>query len=118
MKQLFIIVASILVVASSIPTEFDLRVQSSLLKFADYNLYPEGICAGYAAVKELAQVVSNAVSLQTEEKMSLSAQQILECSRFNDDRCYKTTKDNILQAMKEISKNGITTSTCYNNKPL
>ena len=47
----------------SVPTNFDLRVQTERAKYTDYDLQSEGICAGYAWAKELAQVISNAVGL-------------------------------------------------------
>lgn len=34
-----------------IPTEYDLRVQPSIIKFTNYGLKPEGICAGYSWAK-------------------------------------------------------------------
>jgi hypothetical protein len=49
--------------------------------------------------------------------MALSAQQLLDCTETSDDKCYKSTKENILKAMGQISKVGITTNDCYINKP-
>lgn len=46
------------------PTEFDLRAQSSIIRYADFSLKAEGICSGYAWAKELAQILSNAISLK------------------------------------------------------
>lgn len=34
-----------------IPSEYDLRVQPSIVKFTNYELQPEGICSGYAWAK-------------------------------------------------------------------
>ena len=59
----WIIVVALIGVSLSIPTNFDLRTQSERLRYADYDLRPEGICAGYAWAKELAQIVGNAVGL-------------------------------------------------------
>ena len=63
MKTVLLFFVFVMII-KAVPSEFDLRVQYSLLKYADYDLYPEGICSSYAWAKELAQVVSNAVSLQ------------------------------------------------------
>ena len=49
--------------ASGVPTNFDLRVQTERARFTNYDLQPEGVCAGYAWAKEIAQVVSNAVGI-------------------------------------------------------
>jgi hypothetical protein len=67
-------------VACGIPTNFDLRVQTERAQYTNYDLEAEGICAGYAWAKELAQIVGNAVGLFEEEKVELSAQQILDCT--------------------------------------
>ena len=49
MKSLLVVllVASVL----SLPSEYDLRSQPSLLKYADFSLQTEGVCAGYAWAK-------------------------------------------------------------------
>jgi len=83
----------------AVPEELDMRVWPSVVKYADYSLAPEGICAGYAWAKELAQIVSNAVSFSQKEKISLSAQHLLDCTETTDDKCYSSTKDNILKAI-------------------
>ena len=49
--------------ASTVPTNFDLRVQTERARFTNYDLQPEGVCAGYAWAKEIAQVISNAVGM-------------------------------------------------------
>lgn len=74
------ILLAIMVITMAIPTEYDLRVQSSVVKYADFNLASEGLCAGYSWAKELAQIVSNAISLDQSERVALSAQQILDCT--------------------------------------
>jgi hypothetical protein len=61
--QRLIILLVVVALALAVPSEFDMRVQASVVKYADYGLATEGICSGYAWAKELAQVVSNAVSL-------------------------------------------------------
>lgn len=78
--QRIIIFLGALAVLLAVPTEYDLRVQSNVVRYADYGLSTEGICAGYSWAKELAQVVSNAVSLAVSERMALSAQQLLDCT--------------------------------------
>lgn len=95
-----------------------MRVQASIVKYANYGLATEGICSGYAWAKELAQVVSNAVSLYEKQRYSLSAQHLLDCTETFDDKCYKSTKENILKAMDQIAKKGLTTNDCYLNTPL
>jgi hypothetical protein len=115
--QSIIALLVLLAIASAVPTEFDMRVQSTVVKYADYNLVTEGICAGYAWAKELAQVVSNAVSLDQSERFALSAQQLLDCTEAVDDKCYKGTKENILRAMEHITRFGLTTNDCYLNHP-
>lgn len=112
-----LVLCSLLALALAVPSEYDLRVQSTLVKYADYDIYSEGLCAGYAWAKELAQVVSNAVSLDQSERYALSAQQLLECTETIDDKCYKATKANILKAMDRIAKLGLTTNDCYLNRP-
>jgi hypothetical protein len=96
-KLIAIFLAAIM--AMAVPEEFDMRVWPSVVKYADYSLAPEGICAGYAWAKELAQIVSNAVSLTQRERISLSAQHLLDCTEATDDKCYSSTKDNILKAI-------------------
>lgn len=117
MQRLIILLAG-LSLALAVPTEFDMRVQASIVKYADYSIAPEGICAGYAWAKELAQIVSNAVSLEENERYTLSAQHLLECTETFDDKCYKSTKENILWGMEQIADKGLTTNDCYLNKPL
>jgi hypothetical protein len=78
----------------------------------------EGICAGYSWAKELAQVLSNGISLKKGVKVSLSAQYILECTETNTDICHKATYQNIQDALKLISTVGITTDFCYPIRPL
>lgn len=56
----------IAITAFGIPSSFDLRLQSELVKYANYDLQSEGICAGYAWAKEIAQIVGNAVGLSEE----------------------------------------------------
>lgn len=41
----------LIVLAYSIPTNFDLRVQTQRVKYTNYDLQTEGICAGYAWAK-------------------------------------------------------------------
>jgi hypothetical protein len=114
-----ILLLSMLVVLSlSVPTEFDLRVQPSILELADYELRVEGICAGYSWAKELAQVLSNGISLKKGVKVSLSAQYLLECTETSTDICHKATYQNIQDALKLISTVGITTDFCYPSRPL
>lgn len=50
MKTL-IFALSLAFLALSAPSNFDLRLQQDLLKYASYDLQPEGICAGYAWAK-------------------------------------------------------------------
>jgi hypothetical protein len=104
--------------ALAVPTQFDLRAQSSFARWADYSSVADGICAGYSWAKELAQVASNAVSIGQGEKISLSAQQLLECSEPIDEPCRTTSMPNILKAMDYLSRFGLTTNDCYVNRPL
>lgn len=116
--QRLIVLLAVLAAARAVPTEFDMRVQASVVRFADYGLADEGICAGYAWAKELAQVVSNAASLDQSERVALSAQHLLDCTETADDKCYSGTRENILKAMELISRAGLTTADCYWNRPL
>lgn len=75
----FWILVGLLSLASCLPSNFDLRVQPSMIKYADYSLRPEGICVAYAWGQQLAQIVSNAFSLQTKNKVKLSARHLVEC---------------------------------------
>ena len=100
-----------------VPTNFDLRVQPERAKFTNYDLQPEGICSGYAWAKEIAQVISNAVGLYESEMTRLSAQQILDCTQTDTDLCYKATLEQIQDAIKRITLEGITLEDCYPNKP-
>jgi hypothetical protein len=90
--QSLLVVCALLVLTLAVPTEYDLRVQSTVVKYADYDIYGEGICAGYSWAKELAQIVSNAVSLDESVRYSLSAQQLLECTDTLNEKCYKANK--------------------------
>ena len=58
-----IILLLLIAFINCVPTNFDLRVQTQRIKYTDYDLQTEGICAGYAWAKEIAQVVSNAIGL-------------------------------------------------------
>lgn len=72
----------LLISVYTLPSVFDIRVQPQYLKYSDFQLRPEGICASYAWAKELAQIVSNAVSRYEQTRLVLSAQQILECTQL------------------------------------
>lgn len=50
--------------------------------------------------------------------MSLSAQQILDCTETETAICYKATLEDIHSAIKRLSIEGITTERCYPNRPL
>lgn len=77
MKQVLLLLTVLVASVVGVPSSFDLRVQTEIKRYTTYDLQPEGICAGYAWAKEIAQIVSNAVGLYEEEKIGLSAQQIL-----------------------------------------
>lgn len=113
-----LLLALCLALAVTIPTEFDIRAQSTLLRYADYSLRTEGICSGYSWAKELAQILSNAYSHQLQSKVRISAQHILECAETNSSVCYRATKQNILDGMKFVSKKGAANDDCYPNKPV
>ena len=117
MQRLIALLAAVAFVLA-VPSEFDMRVQSSVVKYAEYGLASEGICSGYTWAKELAQVVSNAASLDQNERLALSAQHLLDCTETTDDKCYRGTKENILRAMEQIGRVGLTTNDCYWNRPL
>jgi hypothetical protein len=102
----------------AVPTQFDLRAQSSFTRWADYSSGAEGVCAGYSWAQELAQAASNAISIGQGERISLSAQQLLECSEPIDEPCRTTSKANIQKAMDHLSRFGLTTNDCYLNRPL
>jgi hypothetical protein len=116
--QSTLLLMAALTLVMAVPSEFDMRVHPSVLKYADYTLNAEGICSGYAWAKELAQVLSNAASFVQKERVVLSAQHLLECTETDEDKCYSSTKGNILKAIEQASKNGLTTSDCYLNRPL
>ena len=97
-----VLVLGLALLAMTFPSEYDLRSQPSLLKFADYSLRPEGLCAGYAWAKELTQIVSNALSLQQQTKIRLSAQYLLECTETLDDKCYNSSLSSIHRAISYI----------------
>lgn len=82
-----LLVLTLLVGVLAIPSSFDRRVQPEIVKYSHFELQTEGICAGYAWAKELAQIIGNAVGLFEESKMSLSAQQILDCTESENDIC-------------------------------
>ena len=108
----------LLLAVLAVPTQFDLRAQSSFTRWTDYSSGAEGVCAGYSWAQELAQIASNAVSVDKEERMPLSAQQLLECSEPIDEPCRKTSKANIQKAMDYLTRFGLTTNDCYLNRPL
>jgi hypothetical protein len=72
-----LIFLGILTTTICLPSSFDLRVQPSMIKYADYSLKPEGICVAYAWGQQLAQIVANAFSLQTKNKLKLSARHLV-----------------------------------------
>ncbi len=49
--------------------------------------------------------------------MTLSAQHILDCTESDTDLCYQSTLNNIHDAIKRVTLEGITTADCYPNKP-
>ena len=111
------VILLLLGVVLCIPSSFDLRVQPSYLRYSDFQLHPEGICASFAWAKELAQIASNAVSMYEQTRIVLSAQQILECTEVETDPCYRVTLDTIRQGLKWMQKEGITVEDCYRNRP-
>lgn len=50
MQRLITLLATVALVLA-VPTEFDMRVQASVIKFADYGLAVEGICSSYTWAK-------------------------------------------------------------------
>ena len=113
-----LLVLCLVVLGTSMPSEYDLRSQPQLTKLADYSLRPEGICAGYSWAKELTQAVSNALSFTLDTKITLSAQYLLECTETTDDKCYSSSLADIHRAIDFIRKQGVTTARCYPNRPL
>lgn len=72
-------VAFILIALSTngLPTTFDFRVQPSMIKYADFSLQQEGTCIAHAWGLQLAQLLSNAVSLTIKSKIRLSSQHLI-----------------------------------------
>jgi len=72
-------VAFILIALSvnGLPTTFDFRVQPSMIKYADFSLQQEGTCIAHAWGLQLAQLLSNAVSLTIKSKIRLSSQHLI-----------------------------------------
>jgi hypothetical protein len=101
----------------ALPSNYDLRAQNDITRFANYGLEVEGICSGYAWAKEMAQIIGNAVGLYEEQKLVLSAQHILDCTETETDICHKATLDNIYAGIRRVQKEGVTTEKCYPNKP-
>jgi hypothetical protein len=102
----------------ALPTTFDLRVQPSITKYANYALSQEGTCVAHAWGLQLAQIVSNAMSLKMKEKLRLSSQHILECISSKNEICHDASLENIESAMKFIEVQGITTEECIPNRLL
>lgn len=75
-----VLLSCLLLTILAVPTQFDLRAQSTYTRWADYSSGAEGVCAGYSWARELAQAASNAASIGQGERIALSAQQLLECS--------------------------------------
>jgi hypothetical protein len=70
---LFVLTTTII----ALPTTFDLRVQPSLIRYADYSFKQEGTCIAHSWGQQLAQIVSNAASLQMKSKIRLSSQHLI-----------------------------------------
>lgn len=90
MKTIFIL-TGILLISSfvfSLPSSFDLRVQPSMIKYADYSLKPEGICVAHAWGQQLAQITSNSFNLLTKNKIKLSSQHLINCISGTNQRCH------------------------------
>ena len=79
MKSIFFLPFLLFIALSVLPKTFDVRVQPSIASYADYSAMYEPVCEGYMWAQQLSQVFSNIASVQQEQKISLSGQQIIEC---------------------------------------
>ena len=57
------LILALMLLVTGIPGSFDLRVIPEIAQYSNYKIQQEGICAGYAWAKEIAQIVGNAVGL-------------------------------------------------------
>lgn len=92
-----------------LPSSFDFRTQPSITKFADYSLKQEGTCVAHAWGQQLAQIVSNAISLTMKSKYRLSSQHLIECIEDINEICHDASLGNIHKAIAFIQSEGITT---------
>ena len=77
--QALITIFFLICLAHCLPTNFDFRVQPSLVKYADFAFKQEGTCIAHAWGLQLAQVLSNTASLTLRNKIRLSSQHLIEC---------------------------------------
>lgn len=87
MKIVFFL-ALLIISISSLPTTFDLRVLPTIIKYADYSFKPQGTCVAHSWGLQLAQILSNAVSLQLKSKIRLSSQHLIECISSKNEICH------------------------------
>jgi hypothetical protein len=92
---LFAIVSAIALTAHSLPATFDIRYQPQVVNYANFEASSDPICEAYAWGKQLSQVVSNRVSIDMKQKITLSGQQIAECVDSEHEKCKIVTLKNI-----------------------
>lgn len=92
---MIILLGLVSIVGCSLPSMLDVRIQPSIGKYGDYSVGFEGVCEGYGWAQQLAQVVSNAISIAKKEKIQLSGQNIIECISSETDLCKDVTMSNI-----------------------
>lgn len=107
--KIFLLIITFIVVGNGLPSTFDLRVQPSLIKYADYSLQQEGTCIGHAYTLQLTQILSNAYSLAMKYKIKLSSQHLLDCISGLNDLCHDVKLENLYKAIDYISAYGVTT---------
>lgn len=73
--------------AACLPSAFDIRYQPRIVPYGNFDTSPDYICESYTWGKQLAQVISNAASVQQKQKIVLSTQHIAECTRSENDKC-------------------------------
>lgn len=75
--KVIVVILVLICVQSKIANSYDVRAQPQINAYADYSVMSSPFCEGYKWAQQLAQVFSNILSIETEEKMRLSGQQIL-----------------------------------------
>lgn len=105
-------------ILASIPSQFDLRVLPSY-KNVSFVVMEEGVCVGSSWALTLSQTFSDLMTIKYNEKLSFSAQDLLECTIEDiSTLCHSTDENRIDQALARLKNFGISKTDCYPFNPL